>query len=300
MMSVASAVEGAVGRLCDAGFPRDEARRDVVVLARGILKWSLADWLVRSGAEAPETFQPTLAALVDRRSLREPVAYLLGEKEFYGRPFRVTRHTLIPRPETEGLVDAALGWLAARRAPQRGGEGGSRPMRMVDVGTGTGCIAISIALESRDPANTAVVATDTSAEALAVARANAVELGATAVDFRLGHLLAQAPAPVDLIVSNPPYVAERDRSTLAADVERYEPATALFAGEDGLDVIRELIQTARRTLEPQGALMMEIGAGQADGVAALCDAAGFTAVQRHPDLQGIDRVIVAHMPGASL
>ena len=298
MMSVASVVDAAVTHLCDAGFSREEARRDTLVLARGILNWSLADWLARSNGDAPESFQPALASLVARRGRHEPVAYLLGEKEFYGRLFRVTRHTLIPRPETEGLVDAALTWLA--RADGHRAEGALRPTRIIDVGTGTGCVAISIALEVRDQAKLGVAATDTSAEALAVARDNAARLGATAVDFTLGSLLADVPAPVDLIVSNPPYVAERDRFTLAADVEKFEPATALFAGEDGLEVIRQLIPEARRSLAPHGALMMEIGAGQADDVAVLLEAAGFAAVQRHRDLQGLERIIVAHAPGASL
>lgn len=295
MMSVASVVDAAVTHLCDAGFSREEARRDAMVLARGILQWSLADWLARSAGEAPETFQAAFAALIGRRSQREPVAYLLGEKEFYGRPFRVTRDTLIPRPETEGLVDAALSWLA--RTDSHRAEGA---LRIIDVGTGTGCVAITIALERREVAGLAIAATDTSPEALAVARDNAARLGATAVDFRLGSLLGDVRGPVDLIVSNPPYVPERDRATLQPDVERFEPAAALFAGDDGLDVIRQLIPAARQALTPHGALMMEIGAGQADKVAALLEAGGFTAIERLPDLQGIDRIIVAQPPAASL
>lgn len=298
MMSVASVVDAAVTHLCDAGFSREEARRDAVVLARGILKWSLADWLARSNGEAPATFQPALASLVDRRGQHEPVAYLLGEKEFYGRPFRVTPGTLIPRPETEGLVDAALSWLA--RANGHRAEGALRPTRIIDVGTGTGCVAITIALERQDPANLAVTATDTSAEALAVARDNAVRLGATAVDFKLGNLLADVRGPLDLIVSNPPYVPECDRDRLQPDVVRFEPAAALFGGDDGLEVIRQLIPAARQALSPNGALMMEVGIDQADTITALLEAAGFTSVERQQDLQGVDRILVAQGTDTSL
>jgi release factor glutamine methyltransferase len=137
MTTIAAVVDDAVAVLCDAGFARDDARNDALVLARGVLQWSLADWLARSASEATESFQTTFANLVKRRRDREPVAYLLGAKEFYGRRFRVTRDTLIPRPETEGLVEAALAWLgsAELRRATPGAEGAPAPMRIVDVGT---------------------------------------------------------------------------------------------------------------------------------------------------------------------
>lgn len=291
MITVASVVDAAVARLCDAGFSPDEARRDAGVLARSLLRWSLADWLTRADMGAAQDFQTTFADLVDRRRQREPVAYLLGEREFYGRAFRVTRDTLIPRPETEGLVDAALAWIR-RAAP--------RPLRIIDVGTGTGCVPITLALECPSAVDLAIVATDTSPEALVIARDNALRLGATRVDFRVGNLLADVMPPVDLVVSNPPYVPAHDRDGLQPEVVRFEPHGALFAGDDGLDVIRELIPAARHALIPGGALMMEIGSGQADHVAALLQAGGFTGIERHRDLQGIERIIVARAPGASL
>lgn len=298
MITVASVVDAAVARLCDAGFSRDEARRDAGVLARRLLQWSLADWLTRADTGAALEFQTTFADLVDRRRQREPVAYLLGEREFYGRSFHVTRDTLIPRPETEGLVDAALAWI--RTTTLHRAEGAPRPRRIIDVGTGTGCVAITLDLECPAAMDLEIVATDTSPEALVIARDNALRLGATRVDFRVGSLLADVRPPVDLVVSNPPYVPSRDRDDLQPDVVRFEPHGALFAGDDGLDVIRELIPDARRALFPGGALMMEIGAGQADRVASLLEASGFTAVERHRDLQGIVRIIVAQVPGASL
>jgi release factor glutamine methyltransferase len=298
MRSITDVVDSGVAILCDAGFSRDEARSDALVLARGVLGWSLADWLARADTEAPESFQTNFASLVKRRRKREPVAYLLGAKEFYGRPFRVTRDTLIPRPETEGLVEAALAWLSSTellRASQT-----RRPMRVIDVGTGTGCVAITLALEFRGAAALAITGTDTSDGALAVARHNALRLGAAGVDFRLGSLLAELPGPIDLIVSNPPYVPVRDRHVLQQDVVGFEPAGALFGGDDGLELIRRLIPAARQVLAPHSALMLEIGVDQAERVEALLKAARFTSVHRHQDLQGIDRIIVARLAGASL
>jgi release factor glutamine methyltransferase len=286
MTSVAGVVDAAAARLRAGGFEADEARRDAVVIARGLLRWTMTDWLAHSRDQAPPHFQTAFAELVTRRGTREPVAYLLGAKEFYGRTFSVTSDTLIPRPETEGLVDAALDWLRGRAAHTPGTP------RVLDVGTGTGCLAITLALEAPAP-GAIVMATDISNAALAVARDNAARLGATAVEFHHGHLLADVEPPMHLIVSNPPYVPARDRDTLSPDVGRFEPAQALFAGDDGLDVIRELVPLAKRALAPDGCLMMEIGAGQADAVIALIQASGFQQVQQAPDLQGIPRVIIA-------
>ncbi len=288
MTAVASIADAAVARLCAAGCSRDDARRDVGVLARSILQWSLADWLARSSTEAPADFATILDALVVRRARHEPVAYLLGEKEFYGRPYRVTRHTLIPRSETEGLVDVTLAWLRERV------EGAPRPAHVVDVGTGSGCIAITLALETAT-SGAMISATDISADALDTARENALRLGADTVHFYLGHLLADVVLPVDVIVSNPPYVPSLDRPSMQPDVTEYEPPTALFGGDDGLDVIRQLIPEARRSLAAGGALIMEVGISQADAIAGLLEAAGFAGVERHADLQGIARVIVAHL-----
>lgn len=283
MTSVAGVVDAAVCRLRDAGFAADDARRDATVVARHLLRWTLADWLSHSREVVPPDFQPNFDALISRRGAHEPVAYLVGEKEFYGRPFRVTSDTLIPRPETEGLVEAARTWLNGHS---------TNTARVVDIGTGTGCVAITLALETGARPGLTFTATDISTGALSVARDNATRLGATAVAFRTGHLLADTALPVDLIVSNPPYVPARDRDTLQPDVRLFEPATALFAGDDGLDLIRELVPAARRALAPGGALMMEIGDGQADAVCALLDAAGFSHVRRQPDLQGIPRIII--------
>jgi release factor glutamine methyltransferase len=294
MASVARVVEASVNALCEAGFSRDEARQDAVVLARGILGWSLADWLARSPSEATDDFQTQLSGSIERRRRREPVAYILGEKEFYGRPFRVTHDTLIPRPETEGLVEAALEWLHAHSPA-------ARPARIVDVGTGTGCIAITLALECRDAGIVSdIAATDISKAAIEVARENARRLGATEVDFRFGNILAGVSSPIDLIVSNPPYVANRDRDSLPPDVVAFEPEWALFAGEDGLDVIEALVMYTPDVLSVQGALMLEIGIGQVDQVRNMLGLWGFAAVETRQDLQDIERIVIAHKTGPSL
>jgi release factor glutamine methyltransferase len=274
--------------LTAAGRDERESRRDAALLARWDLGWPMALWLVSLGEEAPPDFEARLAPLIARRARAEPIAYLTGEREFFGRSFRVTPDVLIPRPETELVVEEALACLYARRPdPER-----SRPPVVVDVGTGSGCIAITLTLEFP---SARVVATDVSAAALAVAVDNARGLDAAdRVTFRHGPLLAGWNEPVDLIVSNPPYVAARDRGALPDDVVRYEPATALFGGDDGLDVMRALVPTAAAALVPGGWLIMEIGLGQADDVQRLVrDVPGLDLVRLRSDLQRILRVVVA-------
>jgi len=274
--------------LFKSGLPSEDARRDAVLLARFVLGWSLAEWLARAWESAPAGFDRKLAALIARRARHEPMAYLTGTREFYGRDFRVTPATLIPRPETEGLVEAAI-----EIAGSLGSLGSAGPL-IIDVGTGSGCIAITLALEVP---GARVIATDVSAEALDAARANATALGAGNVRFHQVSNAAFFPPALphaQLIVSNPPYVAERDRASLTADVNDFEPASALFAGDDGLDVIRALVPAATQALAEDGALVMEIGAGQADAVSAIVTRAGLRLDSIRPDLHGIPRVVVAH------
>jgi release factor glutamine methyltransferase len=205
-----------------------------------------------------------------RRREREPVAYILGSKGFRSIELAVDPRVLIPRPETEHVVDAVLD------LPQGA--------RVCDVGTGSG--AIALALKSERP-DLEVVATDASDDALDVARANAQRLGLE-VEFHHGDLLADVRGPLDAIVSNPPYV--EDGAQLAPEIVRYEPALALRAGPDGLDVIRRLVPAAGATAACRIAL--EVGAGQAEAVGALMREAGFPEVQVVPDLAGIERVLV--------
>jgi len=264
------------------GFTPEDARRDVSVLARHVLGWTMAHWVTHAGALSPAGFAESLQRLVLRRMTHEPVAYITGVREFYGREFMVTRAVLIPRPETEGIIEALPPDLLM--AP-----GAGTPV-VLDIGTGSGCLAITLALEH--PA-ARVIATDVSAEALGIARENAARLGTDRVEFMESSLVPAGLPPLDLLVTNPPYVPEGDRESLSPDVRDFEPAQALFAGEDGLDVIRELLPQARAALKPGGALVMEIGAGQSATVTALVAEAGLRLVTIHPDLQGIPRIVVA-------
>lgn len=225
---------------------------------------------------APETPVPAGAeavfrGLAERRARAEPVAYLLGTKGFRWLELAVDARVLVPRPETEGLVEAC-----AERLPQGA--------RVVDVGTGSGAVALALASERPD---LEVVAVDVSADALAVARANADRLG-LAVTFASGDLLDEVDGPIDAVVSNPPYVADGD--VLPADVADWEPALALRAGRHGLDVLRRLVPAAAARAP---FLALEVGEGQASAVAALCRESGLTRVEIRTDLAGIERIVVA-------
>jgi release factor glutamine methyltransferase len=218
-----------------------------------------------------------LRELVKRRQGGEPVAYLTGRKEFWSLELHVDDRVLIPRADTETVMDEALERLPA-------GEG----RRIADVGTGSGALALALRKE-RPQAE--VVASDASAAALAVARANAERLG-LAVTFVEGDLLAPlAPhAPFDLVVANLPYIPTADIAGLAAEVRR-EPRAALDGGPDGLDLVRRLLAGLGPLLRPGGAVVLEIGAGQAAATAALCRSAGLLEVRTRADLGGIERVV---------
>lgn len=215
-------------------------------------------------------------ALAERRRAGEPVAYLVGQREFFGLALEVTPAVLVPRPETETAVELALEWLPA-----------DRPARLLDLGTGSGAIALALA-NARPHAT--IVAVDVSADALAVARRNADALGLRNVAFRVSDWYASLDAaPFDLIASNPPYVAAGDPHLTQDDV-RHEPRTALVSGRDGLDALRAIVAGAAARLVPGGALVVEHGFDQAEAVQALLRAAGFTAIVGRRDLAGIVRV----------
>lgn len=218
--------------------------------------------------------------MVKRRRAREPVAYILGEREFWGRVFRVDRRVLVPRPDTETLVEAALD--RTRHV--------SMSMRALDLCTGSGCVAITLAKERP---TSAVYATDASEDALAVARENALRLGAYNVALRAGDLYGAVDASLrfDLITANPPYIARGEVATLMQDVRDFEPRLALEAGEDGLDVIRRVVSGAPAHLAPGGLLAVEVGAGQAPAVGELFHAAGFDAIELRRDYARIERVV---------
>lgn len=257
-------------------LPATEARLEAQILLQECLKVNRA-WLLTHGNDVLEgTAQAVFDGLLQRRSSGQPIAYILGKREFYGLEFKVTPDTLIPRPDTETLVDVAL-----KRIPQ------GKAFRVLDLGTGTGAIAIAIA-KHRPLAQ--VTAVDASAAALAVAQHNARILGAVNVQFVLSNWLSELEGQTfDLIVSNPPYVAENDLHLNQGDL-RFEPLTALAAGEDGLDDIRHIISQAMQHLEPQGWLMFEHGYDQSELVMALMKAAGFSATSSVADLAGVLRV----------
>lgn len=222
---------------------------------------------------------PEFMSLVARRVAGEPIAYLLGRREFYGREFIVTPAVLIPRPETELLVDTALAKVS--RTPC-GALHGSTP-RILDLGAGSGCVAITLALELGGE----VTAVDVSAAALGVARDNAQRLGAR-VKFIESDWFAAIEGQFDLIVGNPPYVSEGDPHLAEGDL-RFEPMGALASG-DGLDAIRRILADAPRYLAPGGGLFLEHGYDQAEAMRTLLEEAGFGNIEQHQDLAGIVRV----------
>jgi len=260
----------------------ERARRDAELLLMHTLERSRA-WLIAHAEEELSGSQAAAyTALVSLRRKGEPIQYITGEAEFYGLPFLVTRDVLIPRPETEHLVEKALELAGRVVSP-----------RIVDVGTGSG--AIAVALAHKLPC-AQIAAIDISSRALAVAEENAKRNG-VAVRFLLGDLLAPVAGEIfEIIVSNPPYVPTVDRDTLSVEVREYEPALALFAGGDGLDVYRRLIPAAFDALTPGGFVALEIGYGQSTAVEALLASAGFEQIVFVPDLQGIPRVACAQRP----
>ena len=224
-----------------------------------------------------------ITALARRRLAREPVARIRGSKEFWGLELCVDAATLVPRPETETVVEAALAGLAADAAR-------ARRLRVADLGTG--CGALLLALLTELP-NAFGVGTDTSLEALLVARDNAQRLRLTRAAFLACDMSAALGAPFDLIVSNPPYIPSADIAALAPEVRDFDPRSALDGGRDGFDCYRRIAAAAPGLLAPGGAVVVEIGIGQAEGVAALFSAAGLAPAPPRPDLNGVPRALVA-------
>jgi release factor glutamine methyltransferase len=243
----------------------------------------LAAWPEKSLEAAP---RDAFRALVERRVAGEPVAYLLGEREFYGRRFTVTPATLIPRPETEMLVDLVLAHVAGETQTQHQAQPRSRPPRLLDLGTGSGVLAITLALEN---GHADVTAVDCSRAALAVAAQNAADLGANIHCVHSNWYEKLGDAKFSLIVANPPYIAATDPHLDSGDL-RFEPRAALAAGASGLDDLATIVADAPLHLEAGGWLFMEHGFDQADSVRKLLADAGFNAIASWKDLAGIERV----------
>jgi release factor glutamine methyltransferase len=268
-------------RLIDAGIAPDEATVDVDLYVRTILGWDKATLLARQRETAPPELEPRLSELLARRERREPTAYIVGRREFWGRDFLVTPAVLVPRPETELIVEEALPLARPAAHP-----------RIADIGTGSGIIAVTLACEL--PA-AHIVATDVSGDALDVARENASRLRvADRVEFIETSYLAAVDGPFDLIVANPPYVKDGDKRALSRDV-RHEPDVALFGGPDGLRDVAGVLDAAVEKLAAGGWFVMEFGLGQEEDVRRLIDARPSLRVERvRDDLQGIARTAIIH------
>ncbi|HXG02646.1 MAG TPA: peptide chain release factor N(5)-glutamine methyltransferase [Candidatus Binatia bacterium] len=273
----------AEARLAAAGV--STPRADAEWLLAGLLGCGRSALTARLGDRLPSPVSSAYAAALERRCRREPLQRILGWEEFRGLRLRVTADVLIPRPETEVLVEAALGLL-----PSRGGA------RVVDVGTGSGCVACAIAWER--PA-CRVLGVDRSPAALAVARANVAALGlADRVGLVCADLLEAVGADgVDLVVANPPYLPTHLLASLPPEVRDHEPRLALDGGPDGLDLIRRLLAGAARVLRPGGGLALETAGGdQAQAVARSLEQAGFRDVALTSDLAGVPRILTARRP----
>ena len=273
-----------------AGIARAEASIDVDVYARTILGWDKARLLLEQSRSIPPHLEPTFSEWIARRERREPTAYIVGRREFWGLDFLVTPAVLIPRPETEFIVEEAVRILSSGGLKASGYHSGDRTdghPRIADIGTGSGCVAVAVARECPD---CAIVASDVSVSALDIARTNAERHDvAHRIEFVVTSYLDGVSGVFDLITANPPYVKDRDKPALSRDVQ-HEPDIALFGGVEGLRDIRGVLTAAVDKLTAGGWLVMEFGLGQEPDVESL--------VSTHPalrlrgvrhDLQGIPR-----------
>ena len=278
-MTLQDRLAGARARLAASGIAAAEAAIDVDLYARTILGWDRARLITELPGEAPDGLEPRFTEWIERRERREPTAYIVGVREFWGLDIGVTPAVLIPRPETEFIVEEALAVIEGHPAP-----------RIADIGTGSGCVAVALA---HDLPRSHVVASDVSEDALAIARQNAARHHVDArIEFVRTSYLDGVPGGFDLIAANPPYVKDGDKPALSR-VVRHEPDVALFGGADGLRDIGGVLHTAAASLTPGGWFVMEFGYGQEDDVRALVarqDALRLDHVRA--DLQGIPRTAI--------
>ena len=256
----------------------ESARLDAELLIAAALDVERIDLYLDLGRPLLEGERGAIRPLISRRREREPVAYILGHRDFYGRRFEVTPDVLIPRPDTETLVERALECLDEDRA-----------VEVLDVGTGSGAIAVTLAVERP---KVRVTATDISEGALRVASRNALRLGvADRIRFDRADLL-ETDKPYDVVVSNPPYVRTRDIDDLEPEIRVYEPKSALDGGEDGLDIVRGLLVRAATVTSAGADLLLEVGRGQAAVVTALVQTStDWRHEATHTDLGRIERVV---------
>ncbi len=283
LLSVHRLLERGASELSKAGVPG--ARFEAELLLRHALGCSREALFAHLHEPAAAEAVGHYFQLLERRRGRVPIQHILGTQEFYGLSFRVTPAVLIPRPETEGVVEEALAELSTRS---------SQAPRVADVGCGSGCIAVAIA---RHRPEAVVFAIDASAAALAVARENAARNGVESrITFLHGDLfdpLLERGERLDVVVSNPPYVVDADIEELAPEVKEYEPRLALAGGADGFSTIARLVEGVGAVLTEGGALVMEIGQGQDREVTERVRSARLELVRIAPDLAGVPRVVVA-------
>ena len=275
--TIGTALAEARCRLADAGV--GEAALDARLLVQHALNIEAAVIVGHPEQKLGADEGKRLADLVARRCRREPLAYIVGRREFWSLPLAVSAATLVPRPASEAVVEAALGWTTDRTAP----------VALLDLGTGSGCLLL--ALLSELPAARGV-GVDISPAAIDVARDNAASLG---LGDRVGFVVADwgdgLAGQFDIIVVNPPYVPAEDRETLAPEVVAYEPEGAVFAGADGLDAYRKAIPHLDRLLAPGGAAFLEISAGQPESVIGLIEDHRLQVIEIKEDLSGIQRCV---------
>jgi release factor glutamine methyltransferase len=272
-------VAAASDRLREVGI-ESGANLDARLLAQHILGWDTGRLLASAGDVPPDTFPKAFEALVARRASREPLAYITGHKEFWNLQFEVSPSVLIPRPETELIVEAVLAVVPDRQL-----------FTMIDTCTGCGNVAVAVA---RERTGARVVGTDISEVALDVARRNAARHGVEGrVAFEQADLFGDLSGPVDVITANPPYVPDESEAGLQPEVGRHEPHVALFGGAKGLVTISRLVRKAPELLRPGGYLIFEFGYGQDVEIEALVESsANLTLLDLKRDLQGIARTAV--------
>jgi release factor glutamine methyltransferase len=281
-MTIHDLVQGARDRLIQAGINANLAALDAEVLARQVLGWDKAKFLTDRHEAATTMFLLSYEHYISRRTRREPISYIIGTREFWSLDFEVTPDVLIPRPETELIIEEVL---AIR------GELPAKPL-IYDVGTGSGVLAVVLAREFPDAQ---VIATDISPHALKVAGRNAARHGvANRITFVETSFLDGLDQPAALIVSNPPYVPASSAPALTPEIRDYEPSVAVFGGDDGMAGLRRVLDTAVSRLAPRGWLVVEFGYGQDDAVAGLVNASpSLSLVKIRGDLQDIPRTVVA-------
>ncbi len=273
-MTYRQARQWAIAYLAERGV--EEAEADATLLLYEAADLTMTRYLVCSEEQMPESQQAAYAAMVEKRGQRIPLQHILGYQEFMGLTFQTGPQALVPRQDTEVLVEEALGYLNGKAKP-----------KVLDLCTGTGCIAVSIA---RYCTGAEVTASDLSKEALELAEKNAARSGAD-IHFIHSDLFAKIPGKFDLIVSNPPYIPDEVIATLAPEVKEHDPYMALSGGADGLEIYKKLIPQAAEHLCAGGALLLEIGSDQGESVPALMQEVGYRHIYTKQDLAGLDRIV---------